>query len=58
MELKRLEQLAALENRIDTATEKLKVDIKIGLMDTAQAIEEIKLQLQEIEAQKGKGGAN
>ena len=45
MELKKLEALAALEYRIDRATEKLKVDIKIHLMDTAQEIENIRLQL-------------
>ncbi len=54
MELRRLERLAALEYRIDTATDKLRGEIKIGLMDVAQAIEEIKLQLQEVqESQRG-----
>jgi len=54
MELKKLEALAALEHRIDRATERLKVDIKIHLMDTAQAIEEIRTQL--LEAQDRQGG--
>lgn len=53
MELRRMEKLAALEHRIDTATEKLGVKIKIGLMDVSQTIEEIKLQLEE--AQKSQG---
>jgi len=55
MELRRMENLAALEHRIDTATEKLRGEIKIGLMDVSQAIEEIKLQMQEIQnSQAGK----
>lgn len=58
MELKRLEALAALEHRIDSATEKLKVDIKVGLMDTAQAIDEINLKLESLEAQNRQGGKN
>jgi len=58
MELRRMEKLAALEHRIDTASEKLRGEIKIGLMDVSQEIEEIKLQLQEIEAKKEKGKAN
>lgn len=58
MELEKMEKLAALEHRIDTATEKLGVKIKIGLMDVSQEIEEIKLQLQEIKAKKEKGETN
>jgi len=54
MEFERMEKLAALEYRIDRATEKLKVKIKIGLMDVSQAIEEIRIQLQE--AQNNQGG--
>lgn len=49
MEFERMEKLAALKYKIDTATEKLKVEIKCGLMDTAQAIEEIKARLQQID---------
>lgn len=60
MELEKLEALAALEHRIDSATEKLKVNIKVGLMDTAQAIEEVNLKLQSLgaEAQNRQGGKN
>ncbi len=53
MELKRMERLAALEHRIDTATEKLRCNIKIGLMDVSQTIEEVKARLEEIQAEKG-----
>lgn len=53
MELKKMERLAALEHRIDTATEKLRVEIKTGLMDVAQTIEEVKVRIQEIQAEKG-----
>ena len=53
MELRRLERLAAFEYRIDTVTEKLRVEIKVGLMDVSQAIEEIKLQMQEVQNRQG-----
>ncbi|MEG4408924.1 hypothetical protein [Microcoleus sp. MON2_D5] len=53
-----MEKLAALEHRIDTATEKLAIKIKIELMDVSGEIERIKLHLQEIESKKEKGGAN
>ncbi|MEG4446693.1 hypothetical protein QUB49_33890 [Microcoleus sp. AT9_B4] len=45
MELERMEKLAALEHKIDTARERLRVNIGIRLMDTAQEIENIRLQL-------------